>query len=130
MTGASEKALLNDSLIAVTAQPDTMAWRNNTGMAWQGEPRRVGVGQMIRIEPGMVVLVGARPIRFGLQGSPDILGVTRGIAWGIETKTRSGRQSDEQRSFARAFGAAGGRYALVRTVEDALAVPRRVIDGG
>lgn len=130
MTERSEKAILNASLIAVTAIEQTMAWRNNTGMGWQGERRNVGVGQMLRIERGMVVLVDARPIRFGLHGSPDILGLTRGIAFGLETKTRSGRQSDEQRAFARAFAAAGGRYELVRAVEDATAVPLSILRGG
>lgn len=123
MTERSEKAILNDSLIAVTAIEQTMAWRNNTGMAWQGEQRRVGVGSMVRVERGMVVLVDARPIRFGLPGSPDILGLTCGRFFGLETKTRSGRQSDEQKAFARAVVAAGGQYELVRAVEDAVAVP-------
>lgn len=119
-SGPSEKAILNDSLIAVSALPDTMAWRNNTGMAWQGEELRVGVGQMVRVERGMKILRDARPVQFGLLGSGDIMGVTFGRAWAIEVKDAVGRQQDSQIKFQRAFELAGGKYQLVRSAEAAL----------
>jgi hypothetical protein len=120
LTGPSEKKILNDSLIAVTALPDTMAWRNNTGMAWQGEEIRCGVGQTLVVQRGMKILRDARPVQFGLLGSGDIMGVTNGQAWALEIKDAKGRQADSQMKFQRAFELAGGKYKLVRSADDAM----------
>lgn len=120
MTGPSEKKILNDSLIEVTAIPDTMAWRNNTGMAWQGEEVRCGVGQTIVVQRGMKILRDARPVQFGLLGSGDIMGVTKGQAWALEIKDANGRQQDSQIKFQRAFELAGGKYRLVRSADFAV----------
>jgi len=95
----SETEIMRDILIAVSALPETMIWRNNTGQ---------GTAQ------------GGRVIRFGLPGSPDILGVCRGRSIGIEVKTAKGRQSQQQRRFQRAFEAAGGVYVVARSVEEAV----------
>lgn len=120
MKGPSEKKIQNDSLIAVTAVPDTMAWRNNTGMAWQGEEVRCGVGQTIVVQRGMKILRDARPVQFGLLGSGDIMGVTAGYAWALEIKDENGRQADSQVKFQRAFERAGGKYRLVRSADYAV----------
>lgn len=122
MSDRSEKAIQNDTLIAITALPGLMAWRNNTGQAWQGELRRAGIGQLVRVERGMVILGNARPIRFGIPGSPDIIGVYNQRGFGLEMKTRTGRQREEQAKFQAAWERAGGLYGLPRSVEDALAV--------
>jgi hypothetical protein len=120
LTGPSEKKILNDSLIAVTALPDTMAWRNNTGMAWQGEEVRCGVGQTLVVQRGMKILRDARPVQFGLLGSGDIMGVTAGRAWALEIKNAKGGQADSQMKFQRAFELAGGQYRLVRSADFAV----------
>lgn len=121
----SEKSILNASLVAVTAVAETMAWRNNTGMAWQGLQRPLRVGQMVRIERGMVLLCEARPITFGLPGSADILGVRRGRGFALEGKARRGRQADTQARFQAAFEGAGGLYGLFRSEDEALAILER-----
>lgn len=117
----SEKSLLNASLVEVTAVPFTLAWRNNTGQAWQGKGGRVKPGIVIVTEPGMVVLRAASPINYGLVGSGDILGVTAGLAWSIEMKAEMGRQSEQQRAFEAAWGRAGGRYVVSRSPADSRA---------
>jgi len=122
---ASEKRILNDSLVAVSALPHTMAWRNNTGTAWQGEEVRAGVGTLVRVESGMKILRNARPISFGLPGSGDLLGVTRGRAWALEIKDTHGQQRDTQKKFQAAFELAGGVYALSRSVD----FSRKIIEG-
>ena len=127
MTGQSEKAVLNEALIAITAEPHTMAWRNNTGMAWQGAQVKVRTGQLLKIEPGMVVLREARPIKFGLPGSGDIIGITRGWGFSLEAKATRGRMETSQPKFQAAWEKAGGEYALFRSVEEAVAVPRRLL---
>lgn len=116
----SEKSILNEALVLVSALPETLAWRNNTGMAWQGQQRPVRVGQTLHVERGMVVLIDARPITFGLPGSADILGVSRGRAIAVETKALWGKQREQQALFQRAFSAAGGLYGLAYTPQQAV----------
>lgn len=120
MTERSEKSILNAALVAVTSRPGVMAWRNNTGMAWQGDKLQVRVGQTITIRPGMTVLTDARPIIFGLPGSGDILGVNNGRGFALEGKTRTGQQRETQRKFEAAFTRAGGFYGLFRSEDEVL----------
>ena len=121
MKKRSEKAIQNDTLVAVTALPDTMAWRQNTGTAWQGERARFYPGTQIPVPPGVVVLVGARPISFGLEGSSDIIGATAGRPLAIEVKDAVGRQREAQILFQAAWERVGGVYLLVRDPADAAA---------
>lgn len=95
----AEKAIQSAILIAVSSLPDILVWRNNTGST------KIPNGQWIK---------------FGLVGSPDILGCYRGRFIGIEVKTPTGKQSDAQRNFQRALEKAGGVYVLARSVDDAL----------
>lgn len=115
----SEKAIQNDTLVSVSSLPQTMCWRNNTGEAWQGKRAKFYPGTTIPVPPGTVVLVEARPVKFGLTGSADILGATAGRPLAIEVKDATGRQEDDQVKFQRAWEAAGGVYLLVRDPEDA-----------
>lgn len=120
----SEQAVLHETLVAVTALAGVMAWRNNTGMAWQGARLRLPPGAMVKIERGMVVLREARPISFGVEGSPDIIGVRDGRGFGLELKAARGRLEESQPKFRRAWEAAGGLYGVPRSVEEALAILR------
>ena len=95
----SETEILRAVLVAVTALPDTVAWRNNTGVA---------------------VTAARQVVRFGAPGAPDILGVRAGRAFGIEIKTPTGRQSAAQVAFQRAYERAGGLYIIARSVDDAV----------
>jgi hypothetical protein len=116
----SEKARLNDILVGVTALSDTMAWRNNTGTAWQGDRCGARVGSTVRVEAGMVILRDARPIKFGLTGSADIIGAHRGFPLAVEVKDEEGRQTEVQYHFERAWRKAGGLYILARTPDEAI----------
>lgn len=118
----SEKRILNEGLVAVSSLADVMAWRNNSGQAWQGTRLHAGIGRPVVIRPGMVVLQDARPITFGLPGSGDILGVLHGLAFSLEAKTDAGRQSDQQKKFQAAFERAGGRYGVFRSAAEAVAL--------
>lgn len=69
-------------------------------------------------------------IKYGLPGSPDIIGVTPvtvtaemvgsvvGIATGIEVKTATGRQSEQQKKFQKEWELRGGRYIVARSFAD------------
>lgn len=117
----SEKSILAQTLVDVSALPETLFYRNNTGMAWQGKRvRDVYPGTNIPIPPNVTVLVDARPVRFGLEGSGDIMGTFKGSAVAIETKTESGPQRTAQERFEIAWKKAGGVYLLVRSPEQAV----------
>lgn len=63
---------------------------------------------------------GVRFVRSGVPGQPDIGGIVRGRAWGIECKTARGVKRKSQAAYAERFEFAGGRYYLVRTLAEAL----------
>jgi len=57
-------------------------------------------------------------VRFGHPGAPDIFLCIKGRLIGIECKTLKGRQSPSQIAFQHNLEKAGGRYLLVRDVQD------------
>ena len=73
-------------------------WRNNSG----------------------AMKVGARFIRYGLVGSPDVIGIVNGQFVGLEVKREDGKQSEHQQEFERLARKYGGRYAVVRSVREAI----------
>jgi hypothetical protein len=115
----SEKAIQNEILVDVSSWDETLVFRNNTGMAWQGERLKLAPGSTLTVEPGMVVLRNGRPVKFGLEGSADILGSAMGWALAIEVKTDVGRQREQQGKFQTAWQNAGGLYIIARSVADA-----------
>lgn len=75
-----------------------MAWKNNTGAT---------------------STAGGGFVRYGLPGSPDIIGVLPGGKFiGIEVKTGAGRLSELQAAFRIAVENAGGVYLVVRSLDD------------
>lgn len=101
----SESALLRDVLVYVTGLPDGMFWRNNTGR---------------------LPTASGQWVSFGCIGSGDVLGVLRGRAVAIETKSSTGEQRQSQIRFQARWEAAGGLYVLARSVEDVRAGLERV----
>lgn len=76
---------------------DIYAWRNNTGMVWSGN----------------------HPIRFGLVGSADIIGLLPdGRFLAVECKSKTGKQSDVQKRFQENIEQNHGVYVLAYGVED------------
>lgn len=59
---------------------------------------------------------------FAKPGDPDMIVCYKGRFIGMEGKTSSGRLSDVQKLRMEQIEAAGGIYAVVRSVEDAMAV--------
>ena len=99
MRKREETALIAHIMVAVTAIPESLWERMNTG-ASQSATGRV--------------------VRFGIPGGPDIRGVLRGRAVAIECKTATGRLSTAQRIWQQAFLDAGGLYILARSLDDVL----------
>lgn len=101
----TEAEIQAEILLAIGRIPGAIFWRNNSGSL----PTRNG-----------------RVVRFGLVGSPDIIGCVRGRFVGIEVKAVSRRQSDQQRNFQAAFEKSGGTYVLAHSAEDALSAIRSI----
>lgn len=96
-----EQAIVNEILLMLGRlyPHDVRAWRNNTGALKDGN---------------------GRVVKFGCPGSPDIIGIAKpGRFIGIEVKTLTGRQSEQQRMFQKMVESMGGKYFLVRSVEEA-----------
>lgn len=116
----SEKSIMNLTLVDVSALPDTMAYRQNTGQAWQGDVARVEPGEYIRVEPGMKILRKARPVSFGVVGGGDIVGARKGRPFQIETKTLTGAHRTQQITFGENWEKRGGIYIMARSPESAI----------
>lgn len=108
---SSERVIQTDILLALSQRPNAHVWRQNVLSA----RRRNGDGSL-----GAVV-------RSGPPGTADILGVVEGLPVAIEVKSESGRQSPAQRSWGRAFTAAGGLYVVARSVDEAVEAVDRAI---
>lgn len=124
MTGPSEKAILNETLVAVSALSDTMIYRQNSGSAWRGKEISAAIGQTIVVRPGMKILLDAQLVKFGVPGAGDIVGAHQGQPLQIEVKDATGRQQDAQKLFQRAWTQAGGLYLLVRSATEAVSMLR------
>jgi hypothetical protein len=93
----TESAVLSACLEYLTLT-GIFAWRNNTGA---------------------VKVDGKRFVRFGLKGSPDILGVMPdGRILCVECKSVRGRLTPEQRAFGEAVKRRGGIYIVARGIDD------------
>ncbi len=57
-------------------------------------------------------------IRFGAVGSPDICVVKDGQFIGLEIKIPKGKQSDNQKIFQGNLQKAGGKYYIIRSVDE------------
>lgn len=91
-------ALVNDTLVALTALPETMAWRTNSGQAFWPS---------------------GQPVTVNVKGCGDISGVRKGRAFSVECKYRSGKPGPSQRKFRDAWQAAGGVYIVAKSVDQA-----------
>lgn len=56
------------------------------------------------------------------RGLPDINLVAGGLYWGLEVKTSIGKQSKEQKEIEALIKKHGGRYHVVRSVTDVIAL--------
>jgi hypothetical protein len=104
----AETDLMHAIMIAVSALPQSLWWRQNTGVFQTMDRRSV--------------------IRCGVPGMADIGGMFRGHAVQIEVKTSSGRLSSDQKKWKDAVERAGGFFVLARNPADALSVLAALID--
>jgi hypothetical protein len=71
-----------------------------------------------RSAAGQVKMESGRVFRTGRPGVPDISVVFKGQYFGLEVKTDTGRQSDVQKRAQQDIEAAGGKYYIVRDMDE------------
>jgi hypothetical protein len=77
-----------------------------------------------RANSGSVITQGGRVFKGASAGTPDIILLVDSIFCGLECKTEKGRQSQVQKEVEQAITDAGGKYFLIRSMEDI----KKVID--
>lgn len=60
--------------------------------------------------------------KYSMTGVPDIILVKDGIFWGLEIKRPGGKQSENQMIFQHKLEKAGGKYHIITSLDDILAL--------
>lgn len=102
-----EAEILRGVLLAVSAIPGVVVWRQNSGLYYTPD----GHG-------------GFRRVRAAIPGAADITGLARGRRLEIEVKAATGRLREDQVEFGRMVLENGGIYLVVRSEEEAVAMVR------
>ena len=96
----TETPIMRDILVAISAVPGALFYRQNTGTYRTMDGKRV-----VKVAP---------------NGIGDIMGGFRGLAVAIEVKTRTGRLELSQKRFRAAWERAGNIYIVARTPQQAV----------
>jgi hypothetical protein len=118
-------------LLAIGSHPEVRVFRNTVGEGWQGQVVARNSGT-VRLQPGDIVIRGARAVTFGLcPGSsdiigwrsklvtPDMVGKRAAVFTAVEVKTPTGRASLGQEKFIAAVGRGGGIAGIARSPDEA-----------
>jgi hypothetical protein len=96
----TETPITREVLVAVSALPGGIWWRQNTGTFRTMDGKRV-----VKVAP---------------TGIADIMGGFRSLAVAIETKTAAGRLRLSQKRFRAAWEKAGNIYIVARSAREAV----------
>lgn len=132
----AETNLLKRAMLAVS--PRTVLFRNNTALAWVGNVvEQIRERRAVVVNPGDVVIRGARPLHAGLvKGGHDLIGWTRvevkpahvgrthAVFTGLEGKTGKAQPTAEQKNFRDQVILSGGISGVFYDPEEA----RRIVD--
>lgn len=75
-----------------------------------------------RLGSGLIKTEQGRYFKTGTAGCPDIVVVKNGSFIGLEVKTESGKQSELQRIAEENIKRCGGKYFIVRKLEDVIEI--------
>lgn len=116
------RTVQNPALLAASALPGVLVFRQMSGVfrSMSDPDRVVRVGLPGMADAGAIVRVLI---------TPDMVGKTVGVALQTEFKTATGRQADDQRTWAEAVRRAGGIYELVRSADQMTELVERVRSG-
>lgn len=114
---------------------ECLTFRANVGQGWTGDVERITVRKSVFVQPGDVVIRGARPFSTGLPpGFSDLFGLVRyvvkpqdvgrtiGRFFGLEIKTTKGRATSKQGKFLAAVEHHGGVSGVARSTAEARAI--------
>ncbi len=106
-----EKNIQNASLLAIGSDPDVLAMRLQSGVfrSMDDPSRIVKVGT-----PGVSDSIAIVKVVI----TPDMVGKTIAVCAAAEFKTLKGKQRDAQVKWQAAFEKRGGKYRLIRSVEE------------
>jgi len=115
--------LKKDVILEVAKSGMARVWPQETGTAYSIGSVKAGVAALKTGLSIMDIFKYLKMISYGRKGSADISGimVLDGRRLEIEIKTGTGRQEEDQKSFALMIEKHGGIYILARSVEQALA---------
>jgi len=106
---------IQNSIMLALSEAGCTVWRQNTGLAWVGDPTMLSNGD--------VILKNPRRLHVGLcKGSSDIIGMHHGQFMAVEVKAKGGRVTDDQSRFISIVNERGGVAGVARSVGDALAI--------
>ena len=86
-----------------------LVWRNNSGILHYRD----------------LYTHNEKYMHLAISGSPDLIAVFNNLVYGIELKSKKGRQSDIQKSFEKRFIKAGGesvRYILANDIQQIIEI--------
>lgn len=114
-------------MLLACSQAGATLFRHNVGMGWSG--------RLVSHSPEKTVLANARPLHAGLTKgagdligwrpvtiTPDMVGKTYAVFVSVETKTKSGGVSEEQKNWIEAVRRAGGFAGVARNDEQAIQI--------
>ena len=89
-------------------------------MKWGGQLDEAYLKKSARniLRNRQIFFVDVQGSRFTTNGVPDIIIVIDGKFIGLEFKTYRGKQSEDQKTFQSRLESAGGKYHIVRSVQD------------
>jgi len=77
-----------------------------------------GLCVVARVNSGILPLAKGGYARGAIEGYPDIVLLYNGKFYGIEVKSSTGRQSNDQKRMQQWITEAGGIYILTRSLQD------------
>lgn len=110
----SETTLQNEIRLAIGKLKGVRLFRNNVGLFKTQDGRNVQTGLCV----GSSDLIGFQSIII----TPEMVGQKIAVFTAIEVKTESGKVSPQQEKFIEMVACFGGIGAIVRSVDDAMAV--------
>lgn len=122
MARNAETNLQNSAFNAVGRRDDVMIWRQVVGVfrSRTNKKRVIRAGVKGMSDSLMIV---------GVTITPDMIGKRIGVAVGVEFKTETGRQSDAQKRWQKAFEERGGLYRIVRSAGEITQLVENVRSG-
>lgn len=125
---SSETAVMRELQIEAS-RLGARLFRQNTGMAWVGNARRIARSMTVKVDAGDVVIKAARPFHAGIAGmsdlggwvpvvvAPEMVGSTLAVYAQVEVKD-GGRATAEQLRWIAAVKKAGGLAGIARNAAD------------